>query len=194
MIMAEIRIARETGDGPAHIQTPPPPGAGHPLSKGPGWLACVVRTRVRVSALQAGLGWRCVRFFLRTGLFFDPVLCLSSVGLFDTCGCTSASFSSLVVEMTVVDPDVLDRFGPPPEDIDLSEVFMPTSDALLIALACIAGVSVVVRYLARHIQSAGLEADDYVIVLSLVSYDLSQYQISHFQHRHVSFETSVVVC
>lgn len=67
-----------------------------------------------------------------------------------------------------LDPFVIDMFGPPPEGMDLSEIFMPGADALVISLGCIAALSVLLRFTARHVQNAGLEADDYLIVFALV--------------------------
>lgn len=68
------------------------------------------------------------------------------------------------------DPIVLAIFGPPPDGIDLSETYTPIANGLVITLTCIAGLSVLLRFSARYLQEAGVEADDYLILFSLVSH------------------------
>lgn len=69
-----------------------------------------------------------------------------------------------------LDPVVFDIFGPPPEGIDLSETYSPAANAIAIISACIAGLSVLSRFTSRYLQNASYEADDYVMVFSLVGY------------------------
>lgn len=68
----------------------------------------------------------------------------------------------------VIDPLILARFGQPPDGIDLSEVYMRSASALVITLSWVAVLATMMRFGARYLQHAGLEADDYVSILALV--------------------------
>lgn len=67
-----------------------------------------------------------------------------------------------------LDSVVFDIFGPPPEGIDLSETYSPAANAIAIISAGIAGLSVLSRFTSRYLQNASYEADDYLMVFSLV--------------------------
>lgn len=67
-----------------------------------------------------------------------------------------------------LDPVVFDNFGPPPEGLDLSETCTPAANAIAITLACISVLSVLSKFTSRYLQNASFEADDYLVVLSLV--------------------------
>lgn len=68
----------------------------------------------------------------------------------------------------VIDPLTLARFGQPPAGIDLSEVYMRSASALVITLSLVAVAATMMRFGARYLQHADLEADDYVSILALV--------------------------
>lgn len=60
-------------------------------------------------------------------------------------------------------------FGEPPADVDLSADSRPGNSAAVILLTIIATAAVVLRLVARHISRLGYQADDYTILLALVS-------------------------
>lgn len=67
------------------------------------------------------------------------------------------------------DPNIVAIFGPPPDGLDISESSVARNDAAVIVLAVLASVAVVLRLMARFLQGHSLRADDWTILLSLVS-------------------------
>lgn len=67
-----------------------------------------------------------------------------------------------------IDPLITARFGSPPDGIDLGEVYMESASALVITVSWLAVLATVLRFGARYLQHAGLEADDYASILALV--------------------------
>lgn len=70
--------------------------------------------------------------------------------------------------MPATDADIVAYFGEPPEGLDLEEDNVWRSYVGLIILICVAILSVVLRYVARFLQKAGLKADDYLMILAVV--------------------------
>lgn len=66
-----------------------------------------------------------------------------------------------------IDAAVIEQFGQPPPDIDLSEVQMPGTEIGVIVLVAVATLSVLLRLGSRLVQDAGLRADDYLIIAAL---------------------------
>lgn len=77
---------------------------------------------------------------------------------------------SVLHSAMAIDATIIKLFGEPPDDLDLLEVSMWRSEWGLIALICIAIVSVILRYAARTVQKAGFRADDYFMILGLVCF------------------------
>ncbi|KAK1448259.1 hypothetical protein CCUS01_11842 [Colletotrichum cuscutae] len=65
------------------------------------------------------------------------------------------------------DPNIIAIFGPPPDDLDISESSVARNNAAVIILAVLASVAVVLRLMARFLQGHSLKADDWTILLSL---------------------------
>ncbi|ROW16956.1 hypothetical protein VPNG_01429 [Cytospora leucostoma] len=70
--------------------------------------------------------------------------------------------------MSNLDPFVVAVFGPPPPGIDLYEETETRNDIITAVFLALATLSVVARWAARKISGARLQADDYVIFVSLV--------------------------
>ncbi|KAK1516782.1 uncharacterized protein CCOS01_12331 [Colletotrichum costaricense] len=66
------------------------------------------------------------------------------------------------------DPNIIAIFGPPPDDLDISESSVARNNAAVIILAVLASVAVVLRLMARFLQGHSLKADDWTILLSLL--------------------------
>ncbi|KAK0376062.1 hypothetical protein CLIM01_06585 [Colletotrichum limetticola] len=66
------------------------------------------------------------------------------------------------------DPNIIAIFGPPPDDLDISESSVARNNAAVIILAVLAFVAVVLRLMARFLQGHSLKADDWTILLSLL--------------------------
>ncbi|KAK1676801.1 hypothetical protein BDP55DRAFT_608412 [Colletotrichum godetiae] len=67
-----------------------------------------------------------------------------------------------------LDPNIVAIFGPPPDDLDISESSVTRNNAAVIILAVLASVAVVLRLMARFLQGHSLKADDWAILASLL--------------------------
>lgn len=67
-------------------------------------------------------------------------------------------------------PGIVQAFGPPPEGVDITETSVPQNDAAVVVLAALACLAVALRLYARFLQGHGLHADDWTIILSLVTF------------------------
>ncbi|KAL2884411.1 hypothetical protein SGCOL_000357 [Colletotrichum sp. CLE4] len=67
-----------------------------------------------------------------------------------------------------LDPNIVAIFGPPPDDLDISESSVTRNNAAVIILAALASVAVVLRLMARFLQGHSLKADDWAILASLL--------------------------
>ncbi|XRM42138.1 hypothetical protein ABZX51_005368 [Aspergillus tubingensis] len=67
-----------------------------------------------------------------------------------------------------VDPAIVAIFGEPPDDIDLTDSRVQQDNAVVIFILCLAVISVVLRFVARHVLRNSLMTDDWVIILALV--------------------------
>ncbi|KXH34426.1 hypothetical protein CSIM01_00337 [Colletotrichum simmondsii] len=65
------------------------------------------------------------------------------------------------------DPNIVAIFGPPPDDLDISESSVAGNNAAVIILVVLSSVAVVLRLMARFLQGHSLKADDWTILLSL---------------------------
>jgi hypothetical protein len=67
-----------------------------------------------------------------------------------------------------LDPMVTGRFGQPPDWIDLNEDPRAANLITSVLMLVIATIAVILRFVARKIQSHPLMVDDYVVLGSLV--------------------------
>ncbi|UQC78764.1 uncharacterized protein CLUP02_04241 [Colletotrichum lupini] len=67
-----------------------------------------------------------------------------------------------------LEPNIIAIFGPPPDDLDISESSVARNNAAVIILAVLASAAVVLRLMARFLQGHSLKADDWTILLSLL--------------------------
>lgn len=76
------------------------------------------------------------------------------------------------------DPAIIALFGPPPSNIDLTASDVSVNDGAVIALLCLAAISVVLRFTARILLRNALMTDDWAIIAALVSFTVvsSQYR------------------
>lgn len=86
-----------------------------------------------------------------------------------------------------VDANIVDLFGPLPEGIDLEENYADTTDMANIALIAIALLSVILRFGARAVQKAGFKADDYLVIVALVSASTSLLTFRLFFLYHADY-------
>lgn len=69
-----------------------------------------------------------------------------------------------------IDPAIEAVFGPAPSDIDLEATSVRTNNSGVIAMIVLAAVAVITRFVSRIICRNPVLADDYIIVLALVSH------------------------
>lgn len=69
---------------------------------------------------------------------------------------------------SALDPIILAAFGPPPANVDLGETRENRNNGAVIAMLVLATVALVLRFLARIMQRAGLQYDDWTIIVALV--------------------------
>ncbi|KAI0554400.1 hypothetical protein F4679DRAFT_525941 [Xylaria curta] len=70
--------------------------------------------------------------------------------------------------MSELDPFVIAAFGPPPPGINLNEETETRNDIITGVFLALAVISVLARWIARKLSGARLQADDYVIFVSLI--------------------------
>jgi len=68
-----------------------------------------------------------------------------------------------------VDPIVVMAFGPPPPGIDLAEKQETAIITVALVSAVFATIALVLRIWARNFQRFGMMADDYLMIIALVS-------------------------
>lgn len=75
--------------------------------------------------------------------------------------------------MMAVDPLIAAVFGPAPAGLDFAGDRRPGDNAAVIVLIAIATIAVGLRIVVRFMQQSSFKADDYAIMLALVSFILS---------------------
>ena len=78
-------------------------------------------------------------------------------------GCISHPITTMAV-----DPAIVAVFGAPPSSLDLTDSRVSVDNAVAGVILCLAVVSVLLRFVARHLLRNPLKADDWVIILALV--------------------------
>ncbi|KAJ6035983.1 hypothetical protein N7540_000262 [Penicillium herquei] len=73
-----------------------------------------------------------------------------------------------------VDPAIEALFGSPPSDIDLDATSVGNNNRGVIAMMCLAAVAVITRFICRIIFRTSILADDYMIIVALVSCEINQ--------------------
>lgn len=68
-----------------------------------------------------------------------------------------------------VDPTIEAIFGPPPDNVDLIESNVAVNNGAVIAMLSLAAVAVLLRFVARVTLRNPLLADDWAIIVALVS-------------------------
>jgi hypothetical protein len=68
-----------------------------------------------------------------------------------------------------VDPAIEAIFGPPPDNVDLIESNVAINNGAVIAMLSLAAVAVLLRFVARVTLRNPLLADDWAIIVALVS-------------------------
>ncbi|KAJ5984565.1 hypothetical protein N7481_006664 [Penicillium waksmanii] len=69
-----------------------------------------------------------------------------------------------------VDPAILAVFGPIPAGVDLTDSDVNVNNGAVIAMLCLSTVAVILRFVARVTLRNALMADDWAIIIALVSY------------------------
>lgn len=67
-----------------------------------------------------------------------------------------------------INPAILKAFGPPPPGIDLAESQQTAISVVAIVCTAIAAIALGLRLWARNLQSFGMMADDWLMVVALV--------------------------
>lgn len=67
------------------------------------------------------------------------------------------------------DPAIRALFGPAPSDVDLTASEVSINNGVVIAMLCLAVAAVILRFAARIALRNALMADDWAIVVALVS-------------------------
>jgi hypothetical protein len=68
------------------------------------------------------------------------------------------------------DPAIRALFGVPPTDIDLTASDVSINNRAVIAMLCLAGGAVILRFTARIVLRNALMADDWAIIAALVCF------------------------
>ena len=68
-----------------------------------------------------------------------------------------------------IDPAIEALFGSPPSDINLDATSVGKNNRGVISMICLAAAAVVTRFLCRIIFRTSILADDYMIIVALVS-------------------------
>lgn len=69
-----------------------------------------------------------------------------------------------------VDPAIEALFGPAPSNIDLNDTSVGNNNRGVISMICLAALAVVTRFICRIVFRNPILADDYMIIVALVSY------------------------
>lgn len=69
-----------------------------------------------------------------------------------------------------IDPAIEAVFGPAPANVDLNESSVRTNNSGVIAMMALAAAAVITRFVSRIVCRNPILADDYIIVLALVSH------------------------
>lgn len=68
-----------------------------------------------------------------------------------------------------VDPAIIAIFGPVPTGIELAESNVSVNNGAVIAMLCLCTLAVILRFVARVLLRNALMADDWAIIIALVS-------------------------
>jgi hypothetical protein len=72
-----------------------------------------------------------------------------------------------------VDPAIEALFGPPPSNININDTSVGNNNRGVIAMLCVAALAVITRFITRITFRNPILADDYIIIIALVSHNLA---------------------